>query len=129
MSDEETPKKTKEKKSKDKKEKKDKKGKGKGATDAGAISVANHPQASVAISTLKAWGGLIGFGLTAFLSLRAGVPLGGVGMRAIIAGIAGYIVAWTCGVVVWRAIVTAEARARIEHRAAAEPAKTSDGQR
>jgi hypothetical protein len=125
MSVEEKPKKGKEKKSKGKK------GKASPSVDAGAISVASHPRASDAVSTLKAWGGLIGFGLTAFLSLRAGVPLAQVGMRAIIAGIAGYLVAWACAVAAWRAIVAAEARARIEHRAtaSAESAKPGNGKR
>lgn len=116
MSDDEKQKKGKAKGSKGKAGKG--KSKGKSAADSGGISLSTHPQASLAISTLKAWGGLIGFGLAAYLSLQAGVPLGQVGMRAIIAGVAGYMVAWACGVAAWRAIVTAEARAQLERRAA-----------
>jgi hypothetical protein len=92
------------------------KGKGKGQP-ASAISIAGHPFAGPAVRSLKGWGGLIGFVLAAVLSLRAGVPLTVIGLRAIVAGIAGYMVAWWCGVAAWRAIVAAEAHAMIERRA------------
>jgi hypothetical protein len=125
------------KEDKGKKEKKDKKAKGKGkdnAADAVAdgISVANHPQASTAIRSLKGWGGLIGFLLAGYLSLQAGVPLADLVLRALVAGIAGYMVAWCCGVAAWRAIVTAEARAQLERhsaRAASDTAKTGNARR
>jgi hypothetical protein len=114
-------------KGKDKKGK-DKKGKGKGkGTPASAISIAGHPYAAGAVRSLKGWGGLIGFILAAFLSLRAGVPLTVVGLRAIVAGLAGYMVAWWCGVAAWRALVTAEARAMLENRARAGESASTRG--
>jgi hypothetical protein len=100
-------------KAKDKKAK-DKGGKGKSAS---AISIAGHPHAGNSVRSLKGWGGLIGFMLAALLSLRAGVPLTVLGLRAIVAGLAGYMVAWWCGVAAWRAIVAAEAHAMLERRA------------
>ena len=101
--------------------KKGNKGKGQPAS---AISIAGHPYAASAVRSLKGWGGVIGFALAAILSLRAGVPLAVLGLRAIVAGLAGYMVAWWCGVAAWRAIVTAEARAMLERRAAsAEPGR------
>jgi hypothetical protein len=107
-------------KGKAKGDKKDKKGKDKGkGKAASAISIAGHPYAGSSVRSLKGWGGLIGFMLAAFLSARAGVPLTVLGMRAIVAGIVGYMVAWWCGVAAWRAIVAAEARAILEQRARA----------
>ena len=43
-------------------------------------------------------------------------------MRALIAGIGGYMLAWMCAVTVWRQLVLAELRAAIESgRARMEP--------
>ena len=78
------------------KEKKGKKGKGTG----GGPSVANHPRARAQIRMAKGWGGLIGFVIA--------------GLRALAAGVAGYVVAWGCAVTVWRHLVVAELRAAAE---------------
>ncbi|HUB77060.1 MAG TPA: hypothetical protein VL977_08380 [Solirubrobacteraceae bacterium] len=96
------------------KEAKGKKDDGEGAR--GAVSLAAHPRATVAIRSLKGWGGVVGFCLAAYLSAKAGAPLSILGMRAIVAGILGYMVAWCCGVAVWRAIVTAEVRAAADRQ-------------
>jgi len=121
MSDQEK----KQKKGKEAKGKGKGKGKGKSAKGgaAGGVSIAAHPQASHAVKSLKAWGGLIGFGLAAYMGSHAGAPLAVVGLRALAAGVAGYMVAWFCGVVAWRAIVGAEVRAHVEMRARAEQAQ------
>jgi hypothetical protein len=97
---------------------KDKKGKGKGGKGAAAagseMSVANHARASAYVRRAKGWGGLISFVLAAVISSRAGVPIATLGGRALLAGAAGYLVAWGCAVAAWRAILGAEIRARIE---------------
>jgi len=119
----------KEKAPKEKKAKKEKqpkakgKGKGKAKDAAGGVSISAHPQASHAVRSLKAWGGLIGFGLGAYMSAHAGVSVGLLGLRALGAGVAGYMVAWFCAVVAWRAIVSAEVRAHMELRASADAAR------
>lgn len=107
---------------KGKKEKKDKKGK-KGAPTEGAVfSVAAHPRARAQIRQAKGWGGLSAFGITAYLSLAHGVSPDLAGARALGAGVAGYVVAWGCGVMVWRQLMVAELRAKVERaRKAAEP--------
>ena len=93
---------------------KDKK-KGKGAGDgSGVPSVAAHPRASYQVRRAKGWGGLIGFGAAAYLSYKAGVPMSDLGLRALVAGIVGYMLAWACAVTVWRQLVLAELRAAIE---------------
>jgi hypothetical protein len=97
----------------DKKDKKDKDKKGKkGKADASAgPSVAAHPRASYQVRRAKGWGGLAGFAIAAYLSYKAGVPTVDLGLRAIIAGIVGYLLAWACAVTVWRHLVLAELRA------------------
>jgi hypothetical protein len=98
--------------------KSDKGKKGKGAGDgAGHASVANHPRARAQVRRAKGWGGLIGFGIAAYLSLKAGVPTPDAGLRALGAGVVGYILAWACAVAVWRHLVVAELRAAYEHAA------------
>jgi hypothetical protein len=107
----------------DKKDKKGKKGKkGKGATDAsGGPSVAAHPRASYQVRKAKGWGGMAGFGIAAYLSYKAGVPTVDLGMRAIVAGMVGYMLAWACAVTVWRQLVLAELRAAVEHKVGPNP--------
>jgi hypothetical protein len=108
---------------------KDAKGKGKGKQKgaSGGISVASHPHARVHVRRMKGWGGLGAFAVAAYLSWNAGVPAAELGMRALIAGAAGYVVAWACSVAAWRAIVLAELRARLEHAAAAQAADDGSG--
>jgi hypothetical protein len=89
--------------------------KGKGSGDAsGAPSIAAHPRASYQVRRAKGWGGIIGFILAAYFSYKAGVPTADLGMRALIAGIVGYMLAWACAVTVWRHLVLAELRAVVE---------------
>ncbi len=111
---------------KGKKDKKDKKGKkGEGEQAAGA-SVANHPRARAAVRRAKGWGGLVGFAIAGYLSLKAGVPAADAGLRALGAGIAGRIIAWACAVAVWRHLVVAEIRAAYE-RGAVQGAGSESG--
>ncbi len=101
-------------------DKKDKKKKGKkGEADAsGGPSIAAHPRASYQVRRAKGWGGLAGFAIAAYLSYKAGVPTADLGLRAIIAGMVGYMLAWACSVTVWRHLVLAELRAAVERTAA-----------
>ena len=56
----------------------------------------------------KGWGGLAAFGVVLVLSLRAGVPLSDGLLRAMLAGVAGYVFAWGVAVAVWRHLALAE---------------------
>ncbi len=96
-----------------KKDKGKKKGKGKADASSGP-SVAAHPRASYQVRRAKGWGGMAGFGIAAYLSHKAGVPTVDLGMRAIIAGMVGYMLAWACAVTVWRQLVLAELRGAVE---------------
>jgi hypothetical protein len=110
------------KKSDDPKPKKGKKGKGKGKAGASAgPSVATHPRASYQVRRAKGWGGLAGFAIAAYLSYKAGVPTTDLGLRALVAGVAGYMLAWACAVTVWRHLVLAELRAAVERGTARNP--------
>jgi hypothetical protein len=104
----------------DKKGKKNKKGKGSGDAAAGP-SVAGHPRASYQVRRAKGWGGIAGFGLAAYFSHKAGVPTFDLGLRALIAGIVGYMVAWACAVTVWRHLVLAELRAALDRAGGPDP--------
>ncbi len=94
------------------------KDKGKGKSKAGGagtgMSVASHPRAAASVRQAKGWGGIAAFGITAYVSLSHGVSPDVAGLRAIIAGIVGYVLAWGCGVMVWRHLMVAELRARVE---------------
>jgi hypothetical protein len=103
------------------KDKKAKKGK-KGASNAPAandwptISVAAHPRATRSIRQAKAWAGLIGFGLVALMSYRAGVATFEVGIRALVAGVVLYVLVWAASVALWQRLVLTEARQVAERR-------------
>lgn len=106
--------------SKPKKEKKEKpKGKSKEkkggeAESADGPSVAAHPRAARAVATAKGWGGLVGFAAGGYLSLPTHT-LADAGLRALIAGLACYVAAWTGAVFVWRRLVMLEIKAREQH--------------
>jgi hypothetical protein len=75
------------------------------------MSVAAHPRAADAVRRAKGAGGLIGLVLSAALARHAGLPAFDAGLRALIGGIAGYVVFWTVAVQAARHLVLAEARA------------------
>ena len=87
----------------------------KGAAAAGeGISVAGHPRAAAQVRRAKGLGGVGFFAITAYLSLKAGVPADQAALRAVAIGIAGYMLAWACSVTIWRHLVLAELRAAVE---------------
>ncbi len=106
------------------------KGKPKGKEERG-FSVAANPRAAASIRRAKGWTGLAFFVIAGALSLQASVPVATAGERALIAGIAGYLLAWACSVTIWRQVMIAqlrkaaeEARKRREESAASEPTIT-----
>ena len=81
------------------------------------ISIAAHPRASGSIRRARARTALIAFGLVLLLCLHRG--LGQLAfVRALEAGVAGYLVAWAIGVALWKQIVLAEVKAAHEQRLA-----------
>lgn len=98
----------------DAKSKKDKKNKGKGKGELHGASIASHPRAQASIRRAKAWVGLAGFALAALFSVQASVPLFQTGLRALAAGVIGFMLAWWVGVLVWRQVILAEQKAAYE---------------
>ena len=96
-----------------KKAKKDKKG---AAADPNVITIGSHPRARRSVQRMRALGGLVGFALTLFLSLQAGVPAFDATARALMAGVALHLVAWAVSVTVWRQLMLAELRAMHDRR-------------
>ena len=76
------------------------------------VKVSEHPNARRQIRRAKGWGGLAGFFLVAFFSWHNGADFSHTAMRALLAGMAGYVVTWTAAVYVWRQIAVAEVRQR-----------------
>jgi hypothetical protein len=77
-------------------------------------SIATHPKARASVRKTKGWVALAAFVLAAVLSIKASVPMMDVGIRALIAGCVGYLVAWMISMQVWRHLMIAEQRAAIE---------------
>jgi hypothetical protein len=99
------------------------KGKGKGK---GGPSLASHPKAHAQIRRAKGWGGLGGFAIAAYLSYQAQVPFDQIGLRAIAAGIGGYMVAWAFAVTFWRYLLLAELRTLAERQRNSSSAATAN---
>jgi hypothetical protein len=79
-------------------------------------SVSAHPRARRSISRAKAWGALIAFGLVALLSYNAGVPVFEVGVRALAAGVAAYLIVWAGAVALWQRLIVHELKVETERR-------------
>jgi hypothetical protein len=86
------------------------------------IRLSDHPRAMRQIELARGWGGVGAFALVALLGYHAGVPTVSIGIRALLGGVAGYIVCWGAAVTVWRYLAVAEegaARAAAEQRRSA----------
>lgn len=75
-------------------------------------TVGKHPRARRSIRTIKAWAALLTFLIVAYKCLRHGMTFDQSLVRALLAGIAAYVVAWIVAVIVWRQLVVAEIEAR-----------------
>jgi high-affinity Fe2+/Pb2+ permease len=87
-----------------------------------AIRLRDHPRATRQIELARGWGGIGAFALVGLLALMSGVPAASAGLRALIAGVVGYMACWFLAVMVWRHLAIAEeaaARSFAEQRRAA----------
>ena len=75
------------------------------------VKLTSHPRAKRQIARTKAWAGLLGFGLAAYLAARSGAPFFDVALRALLWGVVSYVVVWALAVQVWRHVAVAEVRA------------------
>jgi hypothetical protein len=77
----------------------------------GAPTIVAHPRATRSIARAKGWAGLLGFFIAGYLALPTST-LAGAGLRALIAGVASYVVVWGAAVFVWRRLVVLELKGR-----------------
>jgi hypothetical protein len=105
-------------------EKKDKKKKGKAEEQpaeggAQAIRLSAHPRAMASIRRVRAWCGLVGFGLVTILALRSGLLLPDAVLRGLAGGAVAHFAGWFVAIKLWRQVALAEldaARERHEAR-------------
>ncbi len=96
--------------------KKDKKAQGKKGTKKGAaksdqIRLVEHPRARRQIGLAKSYAGLGAFAFVAYSAYTGGAPFVDVATRALLWGIAAYVIVWALAVQVWRHLAVAEVRA------------------
>jgi len=77
----------------------------------GGPSVAAHPRAARAVARAKGWGGLLGFLLGGYMALPTNTVVV-AGVRALAAGLVGYVAVWAGAVFLWRRLVMLEIRGR-----------------
>jgi high-affinity Fe2+/Pb2+ permease len=73
-----------------------------------AIRLRDHPRATRQIELARGYGGIGAFVLVGLLGYLAGVPAASIGLRALVAGVVGYVVCWFLAVMVWRHLAVAE---------------------
>lgn len=76
------------------------------------IRIADHPRARASISRAKAWGGVIGFAVSAWFSHQAGTPFVEATIRSIAIGAAAALAVWGMALAAWKQIIFAELAAR-----------------
>jgi uncharacterized membrane protein YccC len=88
--------------------------------------ISHYPKAQQQINNAKAWGGLVLFLLIGFVSMQQGLPAFTVGVRALVAGMIGYIVAWAIALVVWRQVAINEVESLRKRMLADHEAQAAD---
>ena len=82
-------------------------------TDQNAIRIADHPRAMRQIELARGWGGIGCFLFVGLVSLQSSVPPLDAGVRALLAGVVGYVAGWGLSLMVWRHLALAEAAAAL----------------
>jgi hypothetical protein len=76
-----------------------------------AITLSGHPRARHQIRVAKGWAGLAACAFAGYMSWHGGAPFFDTVLRALLWGVAAYVLVWFCAVQVWRQIAIAEVRA------------------
>lgn len=84
---------------------------GKRAAQSKDVVLRNHPRARRQIGLAKSYAGLASFAFAGWAAWHAGRPFFDVAERALLWGMAGYMLVWAVAVYVWRHIAIAEVRA------------------
>jgi hypothetical protein len=77
----------------------------------GDVRIATHPRARRQIALAKSYAGLGAFAFVAYSAYRGGAPFVDVAERALLWGIAAYVLVWALAVHVWRHLAVAEVKA------------------
>jgi hypothetical protein len=83
----------------------------KGKQASGEIKLSGHPRAKHQIRVAKGWAGLAGCVFAGYASWHGGAPFFDSVLRALLWGVAAYLLVWFCAVQVWRQVAIAEVRA------------------
>ena len=75
------------------------------------VRIAEHPRARRQIGLAKSYAGLGAFALAGFAAWHGGAGFLDVATRALIWGVAAYVLVWALAVQVWRQLAIAEVRA------------------
>jgi hypothetical protein len=77
----------------------------------GEITLSEHPRARHQIRVAKGWAGLAGCAFAGYASWHGGATFTDTVLRALLWGVAAYVLVWFCAVQVWRQVAIAEVRA------------------
>jgi hypothetical protein len=78
---------------------------------ASQISLSQHPRAKRHIALAKGWAGLAGAAFSGYVAWKGGLPFFDTVLRALLWGLASYLLVWFLAVQVWRQLAIAEVRA------------------
>jgi hypothetical protein len=81
------------------------------AQPSGEIKLSEHPRARRHIRMAKGWAGLVSCVFAGYASWQGGAPFFDSAFRAILWGVAAYLLVWFCAVQVWHHFAIAEVRA------------------
>jgi hypothetical protein len=82
-----------------------------GSAQKGQIALSQHPRAKRQIRVAKGWAGLAGAAFAGYVAWKSGLPFFDTVLRALLWGVASYMVVWFFAVQVWRQLAIAEVRA------------------
>ena len=75
------------------------------------IKLSEHPRARHHIRLAKGWAGLAACAFAGYAAWKSGLPFVDTALRALLWGVAAYVVVWFLAVQVWRQLAIAEVRA------------------
>jgi hypothetical protein len=78
------------------------------------VAPGDDPRAVAGIRRTKAWCGLGGFAVSGFGAYGHGDLFFAAAERALVGGVAGYLLGWAVAVAVWRRLLRAEAQRVLE---------------
>jgi hypothetical protein len=78
--------------------------------NAGEVRLSGHPRAKRQIRIAKSWAGLVGCAFAGYASWHGGATFFDSALRALLWGLAAYLLVWFCAVQVWRQLAIAEVR-------------------